>query len=295
MSSNHIETRPLDEWFAPTLNGDIALCDPFSGEPLCGPHIALEPKQPTEAFVEDFKLGNGFGYWRGSKYHDIVPYVGVYLTDPSRPEGLGDYQEFKELAGDFDVVVHSEMQSVRMQEIRRLSGGVGKIALQDGTETNATYLSALMDSHSLVLDLAPAIDLLTGEPIDRAGKALQAVRDTVVAQGIDQKDPNDPDLTYLATDYVYANTLQWHQSMSAGSVAENYFAQHGRPLTTMLVVAGHEHGDLGRKLVVSGLPADRIDVAFARPEYAEDVNTRSYAVALDAGYIPHEALRGAEY
>jgi hypothetical protein len=255
--------------------------------------------------MQDPHLSNGYGYWRGSQYQTPQPIVGVYLTDPSHPEGLGDYQEFREMAREFDVVAHTEMQSVRMEAIRRLSGGVGKIAMADGTMTDATYLSALLDSHPNVVDLAPAVDPLSDEPIDDGGRALQAVRDAVITQGIDQKDPNDPDARYLLTDYVYANTAQWHQIMSAGLIGDGYYLKHGRPMTSMLVVAPFEHGDLGRKLVVSGLPTslafpngvtiNNPDMLFARQEYAEDVNAGSYALALDRGYVPREAFRGAAY
>ncbi|HEU4913976.1 MAG TPA: hypothetical protein VFT16_01030 [Candidatus Saccharimonadales bacterium] len=46
----------------------------------------------------DFTLGNGYGYWRGRKYDENAPFVGVYFVDPSKPEGLGLYRDFKELA-----------------------------------------------------------------------------------------------------------------------------------------------------------------------------------------------------
>jgi hypothetical protein len=297
MSSPDIHTRPLAEWFADTANGDIALCDPFSGEPLCGDHIANEPTKPTEAFMKDFKLGNGYGYWRGQTYNDAPPFVGVYLVDPTTPNGLGDYREFRDMAADFDVVVHNDTLSVRMEHVRRQAAGrgVGKVALEDGVETDATFLSALLDSHPRVVDLAPPVDLLTGEPIGVHGRALGAVRDAVIAQGLDQKDPTDPDLTYMATDFVYANTAQWHQVMSAGNVAEGWYPEHGRLLTSMLLLTTPENADLGRKLVVSGLPRKNVDVAFALQEYADDVDTRAYALALDHGYIPHEALRGTEF
>ncbi len=303
MSNSNFETRPLDEWFRTTVAGDIALCDAFSGEPLCGPHIANEPKNPSRVFVENFRLGNGYGYWKGSKYFDVPPLIGVYLTDPTRPDGLGDYAEFCDLASNFDVVAHSGMQSARMEQVRRLSGGLGKLVVANGVQFNGQYLAGLQESHSLVVNLSPAVDT-AGRPTTPDGRALQAVRDAVITQGLDQKDPNDPDLTYLATDYVHANTIQWHDVLSAGAVGDSYYSKYGRPMTSMLVVAPYEHGDLGRKFVVSGVPPEfevdgqtypAVDVRFARPEYIDDPNTGSYALALDHGYIPHEALRDAQY
>lgn len=289
---SNFETQPLEDWFRSTPNGDVALCDPFNGEPLCGPHVSMEPKTPTEAFVSDFQLGNGYGYWRGRKIDENPPYVAVYLVDPSRPGGLGPHREFRELAEHFDVVAYDTTQAVRMEDIRRRApGGVGKIALAGGVESNATFLSALLDSHHTVVDLAPPIDMMTGKPANDAARGLQAVRDAVVGQEIDQKDPNDPDLRYLATDYVYANTSQWHTVMASGNLAERM----GR-LTAMLVVLPHEQADFMRKLVVSGLPQERIDFRFARKGYDIDhnVNTGSYAFALDRGYIPYQQLRDAD-
>jgi hypothetical protein len=148
-----------------------------------------------------------------------------------------------------------------------------------------------MDGHPNVVDLAPQADLFTGE-LSPVGRGLQAVRDVVIGQGLDQKDPNDPDLTYLTTDFIYANTVQWHDFMRAGNVA----AEIGRPIASMLFVVSHEMGDIMRKTVVSsGLTIDERNYAFARPEYADDPNTSSYAFALDRGHIPHEALEGTQY
>jgi hypothetical protein len=290
---SNFETVPLDEWFRDTPNGDVVLCDPFDGVPLCGSHVALEPRTPTQAFMSDFTLGNGYGYWRGRKYDENAPFVGVYFVDPSKPEGLGSYQDFRELASSFDVVAYDATQALRMEDVRRRSSGIGRIAMAGGTESDATFLSALLDSHPNVVDLAPPVDLLTGKPASDTGRGLQAVRDAVIGQGIDQKDPADPDLRYLATDYIYANTVQWHTVMRSGNVAEDM----GRRLTAMLVVLPHEQADYMRKLVVSGLPGERIDFRFARPEYDLDHNadTSSYAFALDRGHIPAEALRGTQY
>jgi hypothetical protein len=290
---SNFETVALDNWFRDTPNGDIVLCDPFSGEPLCGPHVDLDAVTPTEAFLGDFSLGNGYGHLRGLKFSDNAenaPFVGIYFTDPSNPAGLGDYNAFKEMASDFDVVAYSNVQSVRLEELRRRTSGVGKIAL-NGVEVNATYSSALLDSHPKTVDLSQLVDPLSGEPASELARGIQAVRDAVVAQGIDQKDPSDPDLTYLATDYVFTNTVQWHNVMRTGSLAERM----GRELTSLLVVLPHEMGDYLRKMQVSGYPAAKTDFMYARPEYHWENNheTASYAVAHQFGHIPREALNDA--
>lgn len=303
MSNSNFSLRQPTEWFRTTLAGDIALCDPFTGEPLNGAHIANEPKNPPAAFLEDYKLGNGYGFWRGSKYFSPPPLIGVYLTDPTKADGLGDYESFCDMAANFDVVAYSGMQSARMEQIRRMRGGLGRMVMRNGVEFNGQYLAGLQESHSLVVDLSPAVDE-RNRPATPDGRALQAARDVVVGQSFDQRDPDDPDLTYLATDYVYANTLQWHNVLSAGAFGDSYYSKFGRPLTSMLVVAPYEHGDLGRKFVVSGVPPEfemngetypAVDVQFAHEAYVEDPNTASYALALDHGHIPHEALPGAQY
>jgi hypothetical protein len=291
---SNFETQPLEDWFRDTPNGDVVLCDPFNGEPLCGPHVALDAVTPTEAFLDDFRLGNGYGHLRGFKLPgnaDKAPLVGIYFTDPSHPAGLGDYAEFKDMAGNFDVVAYSNVQSVRLEEMRRRTGGMGKIALNNGVEVDATYASALLDSHPKTVDLSQLVDPITGEPMNNVARGIQAVRDAVVGQGLDQKDPNDPDLTYLATDYVFANTVQWHNVMSTGSLAERM----GRGLTSLLVVLPYEMGDYLRKMQLSGQPESTTDFMYARPEYhwQNNEDASSYAVAHQFGHIPREALKGA--
>jgi hypothetical protein len=245
-------------------------------------------------------LSNGYGYWKGSKYFDVPPIVGVYLTDPSRPDGLGDYENFSDLASNFDVVVRRDIRSARIESKIRVAGGMGNVAVRNGVEVNSTYDAMLIEAHNNIVSLAP--------PTEEAKRALQAVRDAVTGQEFDQADPNDPDLTVLATDFVSEDTQQWHDVLAAGLVGDGYYRQHGRLMTSMLVVAPYEAGDLGRKLVSSGVPMeltfdtptgpqtfDNVDVSFALPELTENEDARSYALALSLGYIPHEALSGAEY
>lgn len=100
-------TRSIDDWFRDTPAGDVVLCDPFNGESWVGDDISNPPTNPPKLFVNDPKLSNGYGYWRGSQYHDAPPKVGVWLADPTHPDGLGDFAEFAELACDFDVVAYS--------------------------------------------------------------------------------------------------------------------------------------------------------------------------------------------
>ena len=299
MSNPAFETVPLHQWYGATPNGDIALAHPFDGvllnhdpyarDPLMVNHISNEPKRPPLAFVNDNKLGDGYGYWQGMRYGEQL-FIGFLFTDPSSPAGLGDYRQFKDMASNFDLVVHSETQAVRLERLRGASRR-GSIPVSETVQIDATYRSALIDAHPNVVDLAPQPDPFSGE-LSRVGRGLQAVRDAVIGQGIDQKDPSDPDLTYLSTDFIYANTVQWHDFMRAGTVA----AEIGRPIASMLFVVSHEMGDIMRKTTVSsGIALDERNFVFARPEYAEDVNTRSYALALDHGYIPHEALEGTQF
>jgi len=289
------QTRPLDEWFCDTLRGDIMLCDPFTGEPLT-PHISMPPKTPPSAFVHS-KLGDGYGMWQSFRYGQARPLVAVYMTDPSSPEGLGDIEELRNIMGDADIVVHSEVQAVRAEEVRRLANPVGRIAL-GGIERKATYRSTLEDMAQSVgksiVNLAPEIDPFTNR-LDEGGLALQAVRDAVVGQGLDQKDPNDPDATYLATDLVYANTVQWHHLMKAGLEIEKWrTAHHGLVPASMLMIAPMEHVDIARKLVESGLPGENIIPGAAHDEFFADDLYIPYARVLDAGFIDKAWLEGAE-
>lgn len=301
MSIDQFETRPLDEWFRETVAGDIALCDPFSGVPLNydpmtrQSHISHEPKHPTTAFTNDFELGNGYGYWQGSKYAGNIA-VAVLLTDPTSKHGLGDYDTFKDIVSGFDYVGYANTQSVRAGEIRRRNVPLlGSMTASGEVVTDDTYMSTIMDvagQHGKPLfNFDPSADIF-GQPDTAASRGLQSVRDAVTGQGIDQKDPNDPDLTYLATDYVYANTLQWHGVMSAGVKVEGLQREYKGQGESVLLLVPAEHGDTGRKLAVSGV--QNIMAEYARPEYRSDTTNGSYAFALDRGHIPKAQLRGAK-
>jgi hypothetical protein len=290
------QTRPLDEWFCDTVRGDIMLCDPFTGDPLT-PHIQMAPKTPPSAFMHS-RLGDGYGMWQSFRYGRARPAVTVYMTDPVSPDGLGDLDKLYGVMEDVDIVVHSEVQAVRAEEVRRLANPVGRIAL-GGVEHKATYRSTLEDmaqsAGKNMVNLAPEIDPLTGG-LDEGGLALQAVRDAVVGQGLDQKDPNDPDATYLATDLVYANTVQWHHLMKAGLEIERWRTAHnGLVPASMLMIAPIEHVDIARKLVESGLPGENIIPGAAHDEFFDDSLYIPYARVLDAGFIDKAWHEGAEY
>lgn len=186
MSSPDFQTRPLDEWFANTLAGDIALCDPFSGQPLCGEHIGNAPDSPTTAFMGDYTLGNGYGMWKASKGLGMTT-VGVYLADPSRLEGLGDRRELEEVVSNFDVMGFASTRSVRLGErLRRTVSGLGAVTAGGDIAPDDDYegvlLEAAVKSDTLAFGIDPSKDFF-GEPDSADSRGLQAVRDAVVAQG----------------------------------------------------------------------------------------------------------------
>lgn len=288
------EVLPIDDWFAGTPMGDVALCSPFNGEPLNGNHIRNEPVTPPSEFVTDFNLGNGYGYWIGSKHRNSPLLACVCLTDPQSRHGLGDINEFRDLAGNFDVVALDPTPSVRMEHIRRARDGIGNLVMHNGVMVDETYLAALSESHNLVVNIAPNYEAETGRYMTPAGRALREIRTQVEFEAMGQ-DQNNPDLAVLAGDYVYANTSQWHQAMAAGLIGDGYYLKHGRPMNSILILTSHENGDLGRKLVRSGSDLETTFVEFATEQIKHDENTHSYAEALARGYIPHEDLQGAEF
>lgn len=188
------------------------------------------------------------------------------------------------------------MRLERIRSLRRAERGIGEMVVHNGVAYDEGFLARLHDASSLAVDLSPELDI-SGHPAYKPGKALQAVRDVVELRAMDQLDPQDPDLTLLAADMVYANTLQWHTAMAAGLVGDSFPQRQDQAMGTMLLVVPYEHGDLARKLVVSGVLQDNVDVRFGAPhmDVDHDLDANSYAVALDRGYISRKYLRGAQF
>jgi hypothetical protein len=291
---NELQPRPVDEWYYSSTDDDIILCDPFSGQLISAGVTSARTANstPPKAFMGDYDLSNGYGFWRGTKYIGDIT-VGVFLADPSSPDGLGDH--YQEISDSFDAIGYATEQSVLQTELRRQVGAdIGKAVVSGVVHSSFSdrILSAAAQSNSLVFRFDPsrAVDAATssmdGAPDTPDGKALQAAADIVRLEAMMQ-DVENPNLRLSMADLAYTNALQWHLAMRAGHELEKLYDEYGELPTSLLLIVSREHGDIGRKLTACG--AQDVDVSPARSDYF-GASEQWYARVLRSGSTSRQDL-----
>ncbi|HSD55621.1 MAG TPA: hypothetical protein VLA92_00550 [Candidatus Saccharimonadales bacterium] len=286
---SEINVLPAEQWLQESSAGDMLLCDPFNGRPLTEDPFYLSPSMPTSAFMEDLTLRDGSTYLaRAARFG--LQRIGVYLTDPSSPEGLGDQEELDEAFRSHDAVGYTSERSVRFS--KRPGDVAGGLAV--GAEVSASngYNERLLDvlgrHNNHVFDIGVPCDPINLAPTTQAGRALRVARDMVVAEGISQAGSGNPDLVYMGMDMVHANTLQWHQALRTGCGLESTLAEYGRMPESVLLVVPVEHSDLARK--IGAVTSVEVRCNPARESFGSNQDYVNYMEILEQGYVPHDRI-----
>lgn len=289
--SSSIETISTDKWFADGMNGDVLLCDPFTGRPL----VAGGLEQPPAAFAEDNDLGAGYGVWRGSRYMAGQAIdVGILLTEPSDKQGLGSRRELRDNMSQFSAVGYANKRGlVREAQIKGVAATVGAVTLSGELVPDDTYLSMLYDvaaeNNTLLFSFDPEQDMLSGQPLGRTAVGLQKVEDTLRTEMMALDDPTEPDGSHVAMDITYCNTLQWHGVGRSGQELAKIQSEAGVfPPAVLLIVPAEQH-HLARKMQMAAQA--NVEAVFARPEFARIPEATAYPLAMEAGFIPGSVLR----
>ncbi|MEK7153155.1 MAG: hypothetical protein AAB834_04355, partial [Patescibacteria group bacterium] len=183
MSSPNIVTP--DKWFAGGMNGDVLLCDPFTGIPLRGRDLRSEPTTAPDVFTDDVDLGGGYGIWRGSYYMngEQPVEVGVLLTEPSDPNGLGTLADLRENMGHFAVVGYANKRSIRREAtIRQTAQSIGSVTIGGEIVPDDSYMSMLYDVagelNRELFSFDPDVDI-EGNPVGRTALAMQKIEEAL--------------------------------------------------------------------------------------------------------------------
>ncbi|HEX9153290.1 MAG TPA: hypothetical protein VF809_00545 [Candidatus Saccharimonadales bacterium] len=291
MSSPNSNIISPDRWFADGINGDVLLCDPFNGVPLIAQPGG--PIAPPELFTADNDLGGGFGIWRGSfeaNGREQVS-VGVLLTEPSDPNGLGALDDFRENMDCFPVVGYSTRRSVCREGAIKAAGlrdakfGPNGELLPDDTYME-TLFGVAADQNKLMFSFDPETDFF-GQLIGRAAVALGEVEMALRAECALQ-DAADADGSVLGMDMVYCNELQHYGVGRSGNEMAKIWGDIGMFPPGILLIAPAEHHHLARKIQVAGDTA--VNAIFARPEFEGIVEATTYPMVMENGFIPGSAL-----
>ena len=306
--SSPIEIVSPDKWPADGINGDILLCDPFSGQPL----IAGGLDRPPKAFAEDDDLGGGYGVWRGANFmappipaehlkpgENAYPpvEVGVLLTEPSAPNGAGTLSDLRENISQFSAIAIANKRSlIREAQIKGVAPTLGSVTATGEVVPDDAYLEMIMneaaDQNKLVFPIDPEKDFFNGQPVGRTATGLYKVETAIRAEMALQDDPADTQAHIGAMDAIYCDRLQWHGVGVAGNEGAKLMAdpQVGFFPDSLLVIAAAEHHAYVKKFQHAGGAAVQAAAIFARPEFADIPESRAYSIYSEAGFIPGGAI-----
>ena len=306
--SSPIEIVSPDKWFADGINGDVLLCDPFSGQPLVAGGLGKPPK----VFEEDNDLGGGYGVWKGANFMapPIPPEhlgpgenayppidVGVLLTEPSAPNGAGSLEDLRNNISSFSVIALANKRSlIREAQIMGVAPTLGSVTATGEIVPDDAYLEMIMneaaDQNKLVVSIDPEKDFFTGQPVGRTASGLYKVETAIRAEMTAQDDPKDTQAHIHAMDAVYCDRLQWHGVGVAGNEGAKLLSdpQVGYFPDSVLVIAAAEHHHYVKKFQYAGGAAVNAQAIFARPEFAAIPESRAYPVYSEGGFIPGGAI-----
>lgn len=292
---NHMPPMVNPDYWTYDTGKDVFLCDPFSGEPVCGRDLMQRPDRPPVAFANHPELGAGYAIVRGRnkayEYEGGEPMAaGVLLTDPTRAEGLGTLHDFRTNMSLFDCVAYVTKRSVQIELATEQEEPVRRATATGDAYTSDPYMDKLLGVASElgkpICSLDPSLDPF-GRLEEDTGRSLREVENVVRAEAVMQ-DPADSDVQLTAYDMVHANTYQWHAIGKLGLSLAALMDEYGRYPDRLLLVVPAEHGDITRKARVSGIPS--VTEIFACDGLDENVDNHAYPNVMGNGKILGEAL-----
>ena len=307
-----IELNPLpsERWLHQAPNGDIHLCDSVDGQPLRGYGLDHDPTRPPMAFEEDrYGFQEGRRFWQNADEESNGQVeVAILLTDPSRPDGLGNPKEFKKFAQQYDIIGRTAARGVVFATQQH---GLGERApglrLDDNT-SHPEYDGQLQD----VLDtlgtpnfsFTPSIrsGLMvpsdSSTPVAPTPRILQRGREMVYDVAGEQEDLQHPDNTLYAADMVHTNELGHAMLSTAGVRLLEHIDNDDvdiRPFpNNILLIAPGEYGNLQEQLeaAMGVSPDEVVQTGTTVPDAVQKGSDFYwYAQAKSMGYIPEGALR----
>jgi hypothetical protein len=270
MSSPEYAIAPVEQW-SRRETGGIRLYSPTTGHRLDHHADGQLGHPPAYLNVEPYTSGYAFWERRGrpettSRLGELV--VGLYLTDPNDPEGLGHPDDLAYMLGMSDAVGVAVGRGVnaRLNTNPRIAKVPGIIVADPIFEKRLDDALEAYDSFSF--------DVAASEPVTAAME--RALFDS--AEQLD--DPTDPTMSFMAHDMSYCTNLQWGMAGLAGS----HLAPNPTRYKNILLIVAAEHADLARKISLLG------DVA-VEPIYATEALQRDginllYNEGLSTGFIP---------
>jgi hypothetical protein len=299
-----IEIVSPDRWISDgtarhDLAGAVLLHDPFSGDPLLNLE-ATDPSQarrlldnPPDEFATDDDLGGGFAIWRAvNSFNGGEPLsVGVLLTEPSDPQGLGALQDLRTNMSYFSAVGYANKRSIRHEAmIMGCAPGIGSVTMGGEIVPDNTYMDTLLgvaaEQNKEVFSFDPEVDPITGSPIGRTALGLYKVEMAVRAEAV-MHDPAGAYTDLAHQDKAYCNALQWHGFGRSGNELGRIMGEFGMMPPSVLLVAPREHGDLARKVQIGSV--SYVQALFAHRKLAEIPGSAQYALAMQDGWTPKKA------
>jgi hypothetical protein len=288
MAAKQAPLRPIEQWFIDGLNDDILLHSPTTGVFLGARGIG-EGEHPPEYFAADPAYAKGYDYWEARGQAQTINRVGelsigVFLTDPNSPDGLGDIQAFKDLVREADVVGYAVGRGVnaRLTPNPWIAETPGLIMPDPQFENNLTDIV-----YNAKRQLPVPFDVPLDAPVPRA------IERRVFQLAVEQGGRYEPTLAVMGGDMIYCNTLQWGMAGVGGA----NLAEEDKQPNKLLIVAAGEHEDLARKISLLGDVA--VEYFGAQSEWGAlepfeigaDPIDRLYAQSLKTGIIPGFATR----
>jgi hypothetical protein len=290
MSNYNQSPLALNEWHIQRPNGDVALCDPFTGVPFkeqSNQDSVLSLDVPPPIFAHDDEANLGYLLWRNSGgMTDYRLHVNVLVTDPSSPEGLGDPDELLQLMDGADCVGFSTKRSVFRGEMqRRTVPSVGGMTLASEVMQNDPYVQAVRatakSSNVRLFNFDPPADPF-GKPATSAGRNLEKVEDMVRIDTLRLEDMENPDDAFTASDLVYCNMLEWLKLSQSGRELDRFAMDAGEYPDTLLLLLPAELGGFSDKLGSLGV-SQATDFAHEGLRNQEDY--LAYPYMINAGLV----------
>ncbi|SRR6266540_4076885 len=265
------EVLPPEEWFQNLPSGDIALCDPFTGEQF-KKYASQDAYLPGDVippvFAEDEEASVGYAHLRAARFRtegDIA--FNVWLMDPSMEpteENIDGLQtKLERLMDDNYIVGYSTFRSVyRSERERRSAPEVGGLVLPGMAQDENPYLQAIRrasdNTEVPIFTFDPSRDVF-GEPDSNASRNLKKIEDVVRAEAETHQDMEQTPGAFTGMDLVYTNMLAWAELPELGKEVDRLATEFGAfPDKTALLIpaeTGALYDHLGGVLGVPGSKA----------------------------------------
>ncbi len=293
--SRHLEVKPPGGWLK-DVDGYTYLHDPIEGTPLRGYDLDRDPTKIPPVFSEDMDTKDGLFAWRMAADNAANVFdVGVLLTDPSRPDGLGDPKMLRELVNAYDMVGHAATRGALHTIWQHEKIGSGEIIPGQWlgrAESHPAYTAQLEAELAATgkpsFSIDPSIQSGLSVPMTRL---VQRVRDEVFNLADTQTDIHEPEDRVVFADMVHVDSLGHLLVANAGLKMDIAVEEDGiYPNSALLIVPAELSTVIDKQKIARGFDPgaehEETQTYMAHERFAEDLYFTMYTMALAEGRMP---------